>query len=141
MTGEVFYGEREVGKGAGLGRTVVPGDLAPLADGPRSAGGEVRFAGERIAAGAVGGSLSGGFCGEPLRCPAQRIGTLVAALAAAAVFAGMAALLGFLMFGELGFSGQGLGALAGMGLGGLAAGLLPLGGKRRKKATGRKGRR
>ena len=87
------------------------------------------------------GAFLAAFVGSRFAARSGGLGTLVAALAAAAVFAGMAALLGFLMFGELGFSGQGLGALAGMGLGGLAAGLLPLGGKRRKKATGRKGRR
>ena len=87
------------------------------------------------------GAFLAAFVGSRFAARRSGLGTLVAALAAAAVFAGMAALLGFLMFGELGFSGQGLGALAGMGLGGLAAGLLPLGGKRRKKATGRKGRR
>ena len=87
------------------------------------------------------GAFLAAFVGSRFAARRSGLGTLVAALAAAAVFAGMAALLCFLMFGELGFSGQGLGALAGMGLGGLAAGLLPLGGKRRKKATGRKGRR
>ena len=87
------------------------------------------------------GAFLAAFVGSRFAARRSGLGTLVAALAAAAVFAGMAALLGFLMFGELGFSGQGLGALAGLGLGGLAAGLLPLGGKRRKKATGRKGRR
>ena len=87
------------------------------------------------------GAFLAAFVGSRFAARRGGLGTLVAALAAAAGFAGMAALLGFLMFGELGFSGQGLGALAGMGLGGLAAGLLPLGGKRRKKATGRKGRR
>ena len=97
--------------------------------------------GSALLPGQWAGAFLAAFVGSRFAARRSGLGTLVAALAAAAVFAGMAALLGFLMFGELGFSGQGLGALAGMGLGGLAAGLLPLGGKRRKKATGRKGRR
>ena len=87
------------------------------------------------------GAFLAAFVGSRFAVRHGGLGTLVAALVAAAVFAGMAALLGFLVFGELRFSGQSLGVLAGMGLGGLAAGLLPLGGKRRKKAPARNGRR
>ena len=87
------------------------------------------------------GAFLAAFVGSRFAVRRSGLGTLVAALAAAAVFAGMAVLLGFLIFGEPCFGGQSLGVLAGMGLGGLAAGLLPLGGKRRKKAAGRKGRR
>ena len=87
------------------------------------------------------GAFLAAFAGSRFAVRRSGLGTLVAALAAAAVFLGMAALLGFLIFGELSFGGQSLGVLTGMGLGGFAAGLLPLGGKRRKKAAGRKGRR
>ena len=87
------------------------------------------------------GAFLAAFVGGRHAVQCDGLGTLVAALAAAAVFLGMAALLGFLIFEELSFGGASLGVLAGMGLGGLAAGMLPLGGKRRKKAAGRKGRR
>ena len=94
-----------------------------------------------LAPGQWAGAFLAAFAGSRFAARHGGLGTLVAALAAAAVFLGMAALLGFLIFGELSFGGASLGALAGVGLGGLAAGLLPLGGKRRKKAAGRKGRR
>ena len=81
------------------------------------------------------------FAGGRFGVRRSGLGSLPAAMAAAAVLAGMAALLGFLIFGELSLGGRSLGLLAAMGLGGLAAGLLPRGGKRRKKAPARKGRR
>lgn len=94
-----------------------------------------------LAPGRWAGAFLAAFVGGRHAVQRGGLGTLVAALAATAVFLGMAALLGFLIFGELSFGGASLGVLAGMGLGGLAAGMLPLGGKRRKKAAGRKGRR
>ena len=87
------------------------------------------------------GAVLAAFVGGRFAVRRSGLGALPAALAAAAVLAGMAALLGFLVFGELGLGGQSLGVLAGMGFGGLAAGLLPSGGKRRKKTGGRRKRR
>lgn len=87
------------------------------------------------------GAFLAAFAGSRFAVRRSGLGSLPAAMAAAAVLAGMAALLGFLTFGELSLGGRSLGLLAAMGLGGLAAGLLPRGGKRRKKIPARKGRR
>lgn len=87
------------------------------------------------------GAFLAAFTGGRFTVRRSGLGPLPAAMAVAAVFAGMAALLGFLIIGELSLGGRSLGLLAAVGLGGLAAGLLPRGGKRRKKAPARKGRR
>ena len=87
------------------------------------------------------GALLAAFAGSRFAARHSGLGTLTAAMAAAVILAGLAALLGFLIFGELSLDGRCLGLLAAVGLGGLAAGLLPLGRKHRKKAPARKGRR
>ena len=95
------------------------------------------------AAGAFLAALAGGLWA------ARRsgLGTLTAGLAAAAVFLGYCAVLGFLLFGELTLEGAGLRNLAAALAGGAAAGLLCSGRKRsrggkrsRRKEGGRKGR-
>ena len=96
---------------------------------------------DALAPGQWAGAFLAAFVGSRLAVRHSGLGTLAAALGAAAVFLGMAALLGFLVFGELGLSGQGLRLLAAMGLGSGAAGLLPLSGKCRKKGGGRRGKR
>ena len=96
---------------------------------------------DALAPGQWAGAFLAAFVGSRLAVRHSGLGTLAAALGAAAVFLGMAALLGFLVFGELGLGGQGLRLLAAMGLGSGAAGLLPLSGKRRKKGGGRRGKR
>ena len=65
------------------------------------------------------GAFLAAFTGGRFTVRRSGLGPLPAAMAAAAVLAGMAALLGFLIFGEL-------------SLGGRSLGLLPRGGKRRK---------
>ena len=96
---------------------------------------------DALAPGQWAGAFLAAFVGSRLAVRHSGLGTLAAALGAAAVFLGMAALLGFLVFGELGLGGQGLRLLAAMGLGSGAGGLLPLRGKRRKKGGGRSGKR
>lgn len=96
---------------------------------------------DALAPGQWAGAFFAAFAGSRLAVRHSGLGTLAAALGAAAVFLGMAALLGFLVFGELGLGGQGLRLLAAMGLGSGAAGLLPLSGKPRKKGGGRRGKR
>ena len=96
---------------------------------------------DALAPGQWAGAFLAAFVGSRLAVRHSGLGTLAAALGAAAVFLGMAALLGFLVFGELGLGGQGLRLLAAMGLGSGAAGLLPLSGKRRKKGGVRSGKR
>ena len=96
---------------------------------------------DALAPGQWAGAFLAAFVGSRLAVRHSGLGTLAAALGAAAVFLGMAALLGFLVFGELGLGGQGLRLLAAMGLGSGAAGLLPLSGECRKKGGGRRGKR
>ena len=96
---------------------------------------------DALAPGQWAGAVLAAFAGGRLAVRHSGLGTLAAAVGAAAVFLGMAALLGFLVFGELGLSGQGLRLLAAMGLGSGAAGLRPLSGKCRKKGGGRRGKR
>lgn len=95
------------------------------------------------AAGAFLAALTGGLWA------ARRsgLGTLTVGLAAAAVFLGYCAVLGFLLFGELTLEGAGLRNLAAALTGGTSAGLLLSGRKRsrggkrpRRKGGGRKGK-
>ena len=58
------------------------------------------------------GAFLAAFTGGRFTVRRSGLGPLPAAMAVAAVFAGMAALLGFLIFGELSLGGRSLGLLA-----------------------------